>query len=109
MIVYLGPEFRLKSLSHPIFRRFPKRGRGGGFMAMALPYELLDLNAYSEKTALPWEGGAQGVGMNSGHGPYIAGVGAALVDLLVEESNAFVAAMGSDKGGMTLVELQTIE
>ena len=47
--------------------------------------------------------------MNSGHGPYIAGVGAALVDLLVEESDPFVAAMGSDKGGMTLVELLTIE
>ena len=47
--------------------------------------------------------------MNSGHGSYIAGVGAALVDLLVEESDSFVAAMGSDKGGMTLVELQTID
>lgn len=47
--------------------------------------------------------------MNSGHGPYIAGVGAALVDLLVEESDRFVAGMGSDKGGMTLVELQTID
>jgi sugar/nucleoside kinase (ribokinase family) len=47
--------------------------------------------------------------MNSGHGPYIAGVGAALVDLLVEESDPFVTAMGSDKGGMTLVELLTIE
>lgn len=47
--------------------------------------------------------------MSSGHGPYIAGVGAALVDLLLEESDHFVAAMGSDKGGMTLVELLTIE
>lgn len=47
--------------------------------------------------------------MNSGHGPYIAGVGAALVDLLVEENDSFVTAMGSDKGGMTLVELQTID
>jgi sugar/nucleoside kinase (ribokinase family) len=47
--------------------------------------------------------------MNSGHGPYIAGVGAALVDLLVEESDRFVAGMGSDKGGMTLVELLTID
>ena len=47
--------------------------------------------------------------MNSGHGSYIAGVGAALVDLLVEESDSFVAGMGSDKGGMTLVELQTID
>lgn len=47
--------------------------------------------------------------MNSGHGPYIAGVGAALVDLLVEESDRFVAEMGSDKGGMTLVELLTID
>ena len=47
--------------------------------------------------------------MNSGHGPYIAGVGAALVDLLVEESDPFVTAMGSDKGGMTLVELLTID
>ena len=47
--------------------------------------------------------------MSGGQGPYVAGVGAALVDLLVEESDAFVAAMGSDKGGMTLVELATIE
>lgn len=39
---------------------------------------------------------------------YVVGVGAALVDLLVEEEDPFVARMGSDKGGMTLVELPTI-
>jgi sugar/nucleoside kinase (ribokinase family) len=32
-----------------------------------------------------------------------------LVDLLVEEEERFVARMGSDKGGMTLVELETID
>ena len=41
--------------------------------------------------------------------PYVVGVGAALVDLLVEEEDHFVARMGSDKGGMTLVELATID
>jgi sugar/nucleoside kinase (ribokinase family) len=41
-------------------------------------------------------------------GAYVVGVGAALVDLLVEEEDAFVARMGSEKGGMTLVELPTI-
>jgi sugar/nucleoside kinase (ribokinase family) len=46
--------------------------------------------------------------MNRGQGPWVAGVGAALVDLLVEESDRFVASMGSDKGGMTLVELPAI-
>jgi sugar/nucleoside kinase (ribokinase family) len=37
------------------------------------------------------------------------GVGAALVDLLLEESDAFVSALGSAKGGMTLVERDHIE
>jgi sugar/nucleoside kinase (ribokinase family) len=46
--------------------------------------------------------------MNRGQGPWVAGVGAALVDLLVEESDQFVASMGSAKGGMTLVELPAI-
>lgn len=39
---------------------------------------------------------------------YVVGVGAALVDLLVEEEDHFVDRMGSGKGGMTLVELPTI-
>jgi sugar/nucleoside kinase (ribokinase family) len=47
--------------------------------------------------------------MNNGHNPWVAGVGAALVDLLVEETDQFVIGMGSDKGGMTLVELATID
>lgn len=37
------------------------------------------------------------------------GVGAALVDLLLEESDAFVNSLGSAKGGMTLVERSHIE
>lgn len=41
--------------------------------------------------------------------PYVVGVGAALVDLLLEEEDHFVAGMGSQKGGMTLVELPTID
>ena len=39
----------------------------------------------------------------------VVGVGAALVDLLVEEEDHFVSRLGSDKGGMTLVELAAIE
>ncbi|HLP42508.1 MAG TPA: adenosine kinase [Fibrobacteria bacterium] len=41
--------------------------------------------------------------------PYVVGVGAALVDLLVEEEDHFVQRLGSAKGGMTLVELPTID
>lgn len=41
--------------------------------------------------------------------PLVVGVGAALVDLLVEEEDQFVAHMGSSKGGMTLVELHAID
>ena len=47
--------------------------------------------------------------MESVRGRYVVGVGAALVDLLIEEADRFVAAMGSPKGGMTLVELSAIE
>jgi sugar/nucleoside kinase (ribokinase family) len=47
--------------------------------------------------------------MESLRSPWVVGVGAALVDLLVEEKDQFVAAMGSPKGGMTLVELPTID
>lgn len=47
--------------------------------------------------------------MSPSNRPYVVGVGAALVDLLVEEQDAFVARMGAEKGGMTLVELPTIE
>lgn len=39
----------------------------------------------------------------------IIGVGAALVDLLIEESNEFVASLGSPKGGMTLVDDKKIQ
>ncbi len=41
--------------------------------------------------------------------PLIVGAGAALVDLLIEESDAFVARLGAEKGGMTLVEKKAIE
>lgn len=47
--------------------------------------------------------------MESVRGRYVVGVGAALVDLLIEEADHFVANMGSPKGGMTLVELPAIE
>lgn len=47
--------------------------------------------------------------MESLRSPWVVGVGAALVDLLVEEQDHFVTAMGSAKGGMTLVELPSIE
>ncbi len=47
--------------------------------------------------------------MESVRGRYVVGVGAALVDLLIEEADQFVAGMGSPKGGMTLVELPAIE
>lgn len=47
--------------------------------------------------------------MESVRGRYVVGVGAALVDLLIEEADQFVANMGSPKGGMTLVELPAIE
>lgn len=47
--------------------------------------------------------------MESLRSQWVVGVGAALVDLLVEEQDHFVAAMGSPKGGMTLVELPAIE
>ncbi len=47
--------------------------------------------------------------MSSDRNPWVAGVGAALVDLLVEEQDQFVARMGSAKGGMTLVELDAID
>lgn len=50
-----------------------------------------------------------GVGMENGRNAIVVGVGAALVDLLIEESDAFVAGMGSEKGGMTLVELGAID
>ena len=43
--------------------------------------------------------------MESIRSPWVVGVGAALVDLLLEEDDQFVAKMGSPKGGMTLVEL----
>ncbi len=39
----------------------------------------------------------------------IAGIGSALVDLLLQEEDAFVAALGADKGGMTLVDHEFIE
>src|SRR5690606_12550193 len=39
----------------------------------------------------------------------IVGVGAALMDLLVEEKDEFVGRMGAEKGGMTLVESPVIQ
>ncbi len=41
--------------------------------------------------------------------PLIVGVGAALMDLLLEEDESFISRLGSEKGGMTLVEQGTIE
>ena len=39
----------------------------------------------------------------------ITGIGSALVDILINESDQFLAEAGKDKGGMTLVENQDIE
>ncbi len=39
----------------------------------------------------------------------ITGIGSALVDLLLKEDDVFVAALGAEKGGMTLVDHQFIE
>lgn len=39
----------------------------------------------------------------------ITGIGSALVDLLLSEEDAFIAALGSQKGGMTLVDHHFIE
>ncbi len=39
----------------------------------------------------------------------VVGAGAALVDLILEESDDFLKQMGSEKGGMTLVEKEHIE
>ncbi len=47
--------------------------------------------------------------MQNGRNDLVVGVGAALVDLLVEEDDSFITRLGSEKGGMTLVELATIE
>ncbi len=47
--------------------------------------------------------------MQSGMNKGIVGVGAALVDLLVEENDAFIKELGSEKGGMTLVDLPIID
>jgi len=41
--------------------------------------------------------------------PLTVGVGAALVDLLLEEKYEFLGRLGSEKGGMTMVEADTIE
>ncbi len=41
--------------------------------------------------------------------PVIVGVGAALMDLLVEEKDEFLGKMGAEKGGMTLVESPVIQ
>ena len=42
------------------------------------------------------------------HGP-IVGIGSALVDILISESDAFVAATGASKGGMTLVDAERVD
>lgn len=47
--------------------------------------------------------------MSQGQSGLVVGVGAALMDLLVEEKDQFVASLNSAKGGMTLVELSTID
>jgi sugar/nucleoside kinase (ribokinase family) len=47
--------------------------------------------------------------MQNGGRNLVVGVGAALVDLLVEEEDHFITRLGSEKGGMTLVELPTID
>ncbi len=41
--------------------------------------------------------------------PVIVGVGAALMDLLVEEKDDFLGKLGAEKGGMTLVESPVIQ
>ena len=42
-------------------------------------------------------------------GPLTIGVGAALVDLLLEEKDEFLSDLGAEKGGMTLVDAALIE
>ena len=39
----------------------------------------------------------------------ITGIGSALVDILLQESEQFLAASGAQKGGMTLVDNEVIE
>jgi sugar/nucleoside kinase (ribokinase family) len=41
-------------------------------------------------------------------GPVTVGVGAALMDMLLEENDAFLGKLGAEKGGMTLVEAPVI-
>jgi sugar/nucleoside kinase (ribokinase family) len=41
-------------------------------------------------------------------GSQIAGLGSALVDILVHESDAFIRRIGVEKGGMTLVDMSTL-
>ena len=39
----------------------------------------------------------------------ITGIGSALVDILINESDRFLTKLGKEKGGMTLVEDKDIE
>ena len=43
------------------------------------------------------------------HPSLTVGVGAALVDLLIEEEDEFLSGMGAEKGGMTLVDAEAIQ
>lgn len=47
--------------------------------------------------------------MRNGGKDLVVGVGAALMDLLVEEKDQFVTQLGSEKGGMTLVDQPIID
>jgi sugar/nucleoside kinase (ribokinase family) len=47
--------------------------------------------------------------MNSRNSPLIIGVGSALVDILLQESDAFLTSIGGQKGGMTLVDADRVD
>ncbi len=66
-------------------------------------------NFYRFRMGVIRAGGHREFEMEAIRSPWVVGVGAALVDLLLEEDDQFVAKMGSPKGGMTLVELSAIE
>jgi sugar/nucleoside kinase (ribokinase family) len=61
----------------------------------------------------PWSGSAsgdKGVGLKQQHPKRrIVGFGSALVDILVHESDDFVKRIGLKKGGMTLVDMPTLQ
>jgi sugar/nucleoside kinase (ribokinase family) len=58
----------------------------------------------------PWYGDKKGVDLKLQPGKQrIAGLGSALVDVLVHESDDFLRRIGVEKGGMTLVDMPVLE